>query len=395
MSQTDIPTPAGESPPKLRDTDGLHKRRGIWHYKLKIGRKWTEVSTKTTNYRDARRLRQQALQAQAEGRLPTDYSKLAFEKAAEGWLADRKMIVAPNTHRIDRERLVALDKAFAGRRLCDITSDEVRAYQVRRSNDVGPRTVNLETKVLRMILRRAKLWAQIADDFKPLPENKRGPGKALLPEEERRLFATACSKPGWEVAYYAALLAAQTTARGCEIKGLRLSDVDLMNQSLTIRRISTKSDAGARVVPLNDTAMTACARLLERAEKLGARQPDHYLLPAAPFRKTKEDHSLAGSGYDPTSPQRSWRTAWRHLTKAAGLPGLRFHDLRHHSITKLAEEGVPDQTLMAIAGHVSREMLEHYSHIRMQAKREAVAALDKPRTIRTVPAKVQAPKKVI
>jgi hypothetical protein len=32
---------------------------------------------------------------------------------------------------------------------------------------------------------------------------------------------------------------------------------------------------------------------------------------------------------------------------------------------------------MAIAGHVSREMLEHYSHIRMQAKRDAVAALER------------------
>lgn len=31
---------------------------------------------------------------------------------------------------------------------------------------------------------------------------------------------------------------------------------------------------------------------------------------------------------------------------------------------------------MAIAGHVSREMLEHYSHIRMKAKREAVTAID-------------------
>jgi hypothetical protein len=31
---------------------------------------------------------------------------------------------------------------------------------------------------------------------------------------------------------------------------------------------------------------------------------------------------------------------------------------------------------MAIAGHVSKEMLEHYSHIRMQAKRQAVAAID-------------------
>ena len=30
---------------------------------------------------------------------------------------------------------------------------------------------------------------------------------------------------------------------------------------------------------------------------------------------------------------------------------------------------------MAIAGHLCRHMLEHYSHVRMQAKREAVAKL--------------------
>jgi integrase len=59
------------------------------------------------------------------------------------------------------------------------------------------------------------------------------------------------------------------------------------------------------------------------------------------------------------------------------LGGLRFHDLRHHCITRLAEAGVPEQTLMSIAGHVSREMLEHYSHIRMQAKREAVSMPEK------------------
>ena len=34
-----------------------------------------------------------------------------------------------------------------------------------------------------------------------------------------------------------------------------------------------------------------------------------------------------------------------------------------------------DQTVMAIAGHVSRQMLEHYSHVRLEAKRRAVEAL--------------------
>jgi hypothetical protein len=60
--------------------------------------------------------------------------------------------------------------------------------------------------------------------------------------------------------------------------------------------------------------------------------------------------------------------------------GLRFHDLRHTAITVLAESDASEQTVMAIAGHVSRKMLEHYSHIRMEAKRCAVAALVMPQS---------------
>jgi len=46
----------------------------------------------------------------------------------------------------------------------------------------------------------------------------------------------------------------------------------------------------------------------------------------------------------------------------------------------LAERGLAEQTIMSIAGHVSREMLEHYSHIRLQAKREALQALETERS---------------
>jgi hypothetical protein len=41
----------------------------------------------------------------------------------------------------------------------------------------------------------------------------------------------------------------------------------------------------------------------------------------------------------------------------------------------MAEAGVPESTMLALAGHMSRAMLERYSHIRMRAKREAVEAL--------------------
>jgi Phage integrase family len=55
--------------------------------------------------------------------------------------------------------------------------------------------------------------------------------------------------------------------------------------------------------------------------------------------------------------------------------GLRFHDLRHHAITELAESQASDRTIMSIAGHVSQRMLAHYSHVRIEAKRKALDAL--------------------
>lgn len=40
---------------------------------------------------------------------------------------------------------------------------------------------------------------------------------------------------------------------------------------------------------------------------------------------------------------KKWDAPWRNLGKAAGLPGLRFHDLRHTIITELAGMDLPDQ----------------------------------------------------
>jgi hypothetical protein len=53
----------------------------------------------------------------------------------------------------------------------------------------------------------------------------------------------------------------------------------------------------------------------------------------------------------------------------------RWHDNRHTLITDLAESGAGDQTIMDIAGHVSKQMLKHYSHIRMEAKRRALESI--------------------
>lgn len=49
--------------------------------------------------------------------------------------------------------------------------------------------------------------------------------------------------------------------------------------------------------------------------------------------------------------------------------------MRHTAITNLCESGASEETIMAIAGHVSRKMLSHYAHIRTEAKRKAVEAI--------------------
>ena len=91
-----------------RDSDGLHKRRGYWYYCLTINGQRRFFSTGTTTYQQARKIRNEAVQQQEEGRLPTDLAKQPFERLAADWLAGREGMVAPQTLRIDRERLEAV-----------------------------------------------------------------------------------------------------------------------------------------------------------------------------------------------------------------------------------------------------------------------------------------------
>lgn len=63
-------------------------------------------------------------------------------------------------------------------------------------------------------------------------------------EPENAPAPTATLRPGWLVAHCAAVLAASTTMRGVELKGLRWQDVDLFARTLTVMR--SKTEAGHR-----------------------------------------------------------------------------------------------------------------------------------------------------
>ncbi len=137
----------------------------------------------------------------------------------------------------------------------------------------------------------------------------------------------------------------------------------------------SKNEDGKRRIPLNPDAMLGFRILLDQARKLGIARQEFHVLPAC-------EHLHI----DGTRPQKTWRTAWRKLTRAAGLKGFRFHDLRHQCITELREAGAPEAAASSIAGHVSRKMMEHYSHIRMEAKRKAIQGLSPVATVASGPA---------
>ena len=69
------------------------------------------------------------------------------------------------------------------------------------------------------------------------------------------------------------------------------------------------------------------------------------------------------------------KSAWKTVRKNAKVSD-RWHDNRHTFITDLAESPeASEETIMYMAGHVSEQMLKHYSHVRMDAKRRAVEGL--------------------
>jgi integrase len=337
----------------------------------------------TKDWRDAQSKEKELIGQAMEGKITQTSTSLArqpFINAADDYTTARKLELAPASQAKEKQLLVQLRAYFQQAPLKSITAKQIIEYRAWRAEQkVGPATLNAEIGILRRILKRSRLWARVSDDIRPLREPGTI-GKALTNEEQQRLLKTAVMRPEWQTAFLASVLCLNTTARGCELKGLQWLDVDLLGRTLTIRK--SKTDAGVRMVPLTDVALSALAKLRRRAEAFGIVEPSHYVFAAfVPNFKLNGKRVVDGvtdykiTAFDPKRHLKSWRSAWRTLTKKAGLPGFRFHDLRHCAITQLAENGASDSTIMAIAGHVSRRMLERYSHVRMEAKRTALEGL--------------------
>ena len=148
-------------------------------------------------------------------------------------------------------------------------------------------------------------------------------------------------------------------------KDLRLEWKNVASAELIVSKSKTAAGTG-RLIPLSRRARACLTLWLSHFPHANA---ESYVFP---FHKM----GLAGNERKPTmydldmSRQTgSWRKAWLDACKAGGVRD-RWHDLRHTFVSRLAESpAISEQTIRALAGHVSRQMLEHYSHIRRRPNR--------------------------
>src|SRR5579864_6564878 len=107
-----------------------------------------------------------------EGKLTQTSTSLArqpFGQAADDYVTARKLELAPASQAKEKQLLVQLRTYFKQEPLRSITAKRIIEYRAwRAEQSVGPATLNAELGILRRIMKRARIWARVADDIRPL-----------------------------------------------------------------------------------------------------------------------------------------------------------------------------------------------------------------------------------
>lgn len=200
-------------------------------------------------------------------------------------------------------------------------------------------------------------------------------GKAATVQQLAKIIKTAKTNESWGIALYAAAVAIGSGCRGGEIRTLQLRDIHLKAKHIVIRRESAKNRT-ERHPRLTAVAEWGLRNLLERARALGATQPEHYLLPLN-IRKSRIFSKATDQKWDVTKPMATWVKSWRKLMRACGMPGFRFHNLRHTFRTLGAQARVPLEVMMAQVGHMDRQTSLEYVHIQQNALERAQRLIER------------------
>ena len=236
--------------------------------------------------------------------------------------------------------------------------------RLRDGHGMAPKTVQNVHAILHRALKDAMRWGyaarNVADAVEP-PKGLPAERQVWTPEQLRAFLSHVRD----DRLYAAWLLVATTGLRRAELAGLRWLDVDLAAGRVSPRRprvvvdyIVVESDAktpkGRRSLALDPATLAAL-----RAHQ--ARQAEEKTIIGTGYRDSGLVFTMPDGS--PIHPQRI--SAWflQH-TRAAGLPRIRLHDVRHSYATAALAAGVPPKVISQRLGHATIAItMDTYSHV--------------------------------
>jgi integrase len=300
----------------------------------------------------------------------------------EEWLISIAHSVKPSTlSRYDIFIRLHAIPAFGDVPLRDLSPGDLeRLYAAKIQAGMAPvSVVHLHSALHRALShaqRRGFIETNVAKLVDP-PRPQRHEMHSLSPEEARR-FLKVVRGDRLEALY---VLAITTGMRQGELLALRWRDVDLAGGSLRVtssiqyvrgqglRLSSPKTRRSRRQVMLSKAAVEALSRRLHAQGRERARQSERWQDGDFVFA------SRHGQPIYATNVVNRW---FPKLLREAGLPRIRFHDLRHTAATLLLGQGVHPKIVSEMLGHTSIGItLDLYSHATPTIQKEATAAFDR------------------
>ena len=360
---------------KRPDGDGLVRKRddGRWEGRIVVGHK--EDGTPIFRYVFGKTQRELTKKLHAKilefrGVELSEESSMTLAEWLEKWLSEYKV----NTVRestLERYRTDITNHVIPRlgyKKISFITTNDIQKMyvdikengRIANRDKKGSALSDSVVRSIHMMLHQAfedavkeRLISKNPTKGTTIPKKSRGEMQVLNKEQLDRFLAEVDKDDIWRDFFYTELT---TGLRRGEICGLKWCDFDEKRGTLSICRNATakkgggvsigetKTDTGNRLIYLPESTI----KMLKKRKKQALTE---WIFPN-PYRP--EDPLLPNSAYQKL----------KKILKSAGLPSIRFHDLRHTFATHALTSGVDAKTLSKILGHTNASFtLDTYTHV--------------------------------
>jgi len=237
----------------------------------------------------------------------------------------------------------------------------------KQTKCLSPKMARNIHQIIASAMKLAKEQRFIATDSAEgcaLPKLKRKEMKTLPVEQLTSFFREAKDSGVFEL-YYVELA---TGLRRGELLGLKWEDIDLEHGSLRVKRQVARIDGEIVEAPLKTKNAYRTLPLAE--DTIQVLKQQRKKVSSSPW-------GFPSPTGGPISPDSVLHMLHRVL-KRAGLPRVRFHDLRHTFATLALQNGVDIKTVSGMLGHFSAGFtLDTYAHVTTAAQKEAAKAMER------------------